>query len=95
MRSGRSGRRVYYEELRAIVEREGGKMYHERRGHPAGGAWILELDGKRKVFEADGLQCLELASVYVPLRADPTCAIHYSINLIDDAETKWLSMIHS
>lgn len=92
MNPGRSGRRVY-EELRAIVERAGGAMYHERRGHPSGGAWIVELDGKRKVFEADGSEYMALARLYKPLRADPMHASHYSNDLVDGAEAKWLDVL--
>lgn len=94
MKPGRSRRRVY-EELRAIVERAGGAMYHERAGHPAGGAWIVEIDGKRKVFEADGREYMALARLYVPKpgQANPTTASHYTNDLVDGADAKWLSMI--
>jgi len=68
-------------------------MYHERRGHPRGGSWVVLLDGKRKVFEADGREYMVLARLYVPLRASPTHAIHHSSDLVDGAETKWLTMI--
>jgi hypothetical protein len=87
-----SKRRVY-EELRTIVENEGGEMYHERREHPPGGAWVVELDDKRKVFEADGREYMALARLYVPLRPDPTHASHSSNNLIDNAEAEWLSAL--
>lgn len=87
-----SKRRVYAE-LRSIVENEGGEMRHERRGHPPGGAWVVELDGKRRVFEADGREYMALARLYAPLRTDPTHASHYSENLIPGAEAKWLAML--
>lgn len=87
-----SKRRVY-EELRTIVEEQGGEMYHERRGHPSGGAWVVQLDGKRKVFEADGREYIALARFYVPLRAHPTQASHYSNTLIDDAKADWLKAL--
>jgi len=85
-----SKRRVY-EELRIIVENEGGEMYHERRGHASGGAWIVKLEGKRKVFEADGGEYMALARLYVPRRANPTHASHYSKTLIDNAKAEWLN----
>lgn len=85
-------RRVYGE-LRSIVENAGGEMYHERLGHPPGGAWIVKLDGKKKVFEADGREYMALARLYVPLRARPTHASHYSTELIDGAAAKWLDAL--
>lgn len=92
MKHAKLKRRVY-EELRTIVENECGVMYHERRGHPSGGAWVVELDGKRKVFEADGCEYMALARLYVPLRARPTNARHYSPTLIENAKAEWLNAL--
>jgi hypothetical protein len=86
-------KRRVYGELRAIVEREGGEMYHERRGHPPGGAWVVELGGKRKVFKADGREFMALARLYVPRRANPSHARHYSNNLTENARAEWLNAL--
>ena len=88
-----ANKRRVYEELRAIVENEGGEMYHERRGHVSGGAWVVELCMKQRVFHADGRGYLALASYYVPLRDRPIDASHYSNHLIDDAKVKWLNVL--
>ncbi|MFN0010718.1 MAG: hypothetical protein ACKVS8_03640 [Phycisphaerales bacterium] len=86
-------KRRVYEEIRTIVENEGGEMCHQRRGHPPGGAWVVQLHGKRTVFEADGREYMALARMYVPLRAHTTHARHYSHNLIDDAKAEWLNAL--
>lgn len=53
------------------------------------------LNGKRRVFEADGKEFLALASLYVPRKANPSHASHYTRELVDGAEAKWLSMIRN
>jgi hypothetical protein len=43
-----------YEEFRRLVEQEGGSVVFEKAGYPKGGAFVITLRGKRKVFRSQG-----------------------------------------
>lgn len=92
MRKAISKRRPYHA-LREIVERAGGEMSFERLGQPPGGAWVVVLDGTRRVFRADGKEFLALARLYVPRKTNPTHASQFTRELVNGAEAKWLSII--
>jgi hypothetical protein len=45
--------RKAYQELREGIAALGGKMWYEQAGRPKGGAWIVRLGNKEKVFNWD------------------------------------------
>ena len=63
-----------YEELRSIVEEEGGQMVHEGGGHGPGGAWVEQLRGMKETFPSNGAGFPRMDELYVPKVAEP---VHY------------------
>lgn len=82
-----------YEELRAIIEQEGGHMVHERSGHGPGGAWVVTLRGKTTVFQSNGAGFPPMDRLYVPEAKEPSHWSDYSNELIDGARERWLVMV--
>ncbi len=87
-------RRVY-EELRTIVEQEGGEMVYERNGHAQHGAWVVTLRGIETIFPFDGAGFGAMDPLYVPKVAVPLHWRDYSIQLIPNAREKWLAILGS
>jgi hypothetical protein len=67
----RNQRRAY-EELRAGIEKRGGTMIFEKKGHQ-GGAWIVTLGNKQEVFPSNGRGFPNLDRLYTP---DPDLTHH-------------------
>lgn len=84
-----------YEELQSIVEQEGGDMVFERAGHSQGGAWVVTLRGKTKVFPSNGAGFPPMDRLYVPKVKEPSHYRDYSNDLIVGAREKWLEMLGS
>ena len=85
-------RRVY-EELRRIIENEGGSMVYQKSGYGAGGAWIASLDGSRKVFKSNTRGFPLLDRLYVPAKQNPKHWQDYTTKLVDDGASKFKKMI--
>lgn len=82
-----------YEELRSIVEREGGHMVHARPGHGPGGAWVITFRGKTATFHSNGAGFPQMDRLYVPKVSEPVHYSDYSNDLVEGAEGKWLEML--
>ncbi len=84
-------KRRVYEEIRGLVEMEGGEMLFVKQGHQWG-AWIVTLRGKRKTFRSNGSGFPELDRLYVPKPdvSNPNHWRDYSLKLIDGAWDKFL-----
>ena len=87
-----SERRRAYGEVRDLVEQKGGTMRFQREGYRYG-AWIISLNGKQAIVEAQGNQTLpELDRMYVPKMANPKTWHDYTHELIPEA-AEALSML--
>jgi hypothetical protein len=87
--------RQKYEEIKSIVEQEGGQMVYEKAGHGHGGAWVVTLRGKTTVFQSNGAGFPPMDSLYVPKVKEPSNDRDYSYDLIVGARAKWLAMLGS
>jgi len=58
-------KRRVYEEIRGLVKSLKGKMNFERAGYQWG-AWIIRLNGKRRIFRSNGSGYPELDKLYQP-----------------------------
>ena len=93
--------RLYYQEVRELVERRGGTMQYVRKRLPSGGAWVIcHFHGKSDVFpRAGGLQdgkrlyFNDLDSLYV--RGPSTFATIEKQALVFDAEEKLVGMLET
>jgi len=56
--------RKAYQELRGGIAALGGKMWYEQAGRPKGGAWIVRLGKKEKVFLWDNHRFSGLDELY-------------------------------
>jgi len=83
-----------YESIRSIVERLGGSMVYERKGHRYG-AWVIRIGEHSLTIEAGGNRSFpQLDRLYVPLVPDPKHWDDYSPDeLVPDAEARLLSML--
>lgn len=87
------GTRRPYEELRAIVEQEGGQMRFEREGQAQGGAWIVTFRGKVTVFNSNGSGFPPMDKLYIPRIPEPQSYRDYSNQLVEGARDKWIRML--
>ena len=83
-----------YEEIQALVNEHGGTMRHERHGYE-GGAWIVSLGGKRRIFLSNGSGYPDLDKLYVPKPEfpNPNHYSDYSTTLVADAWEKLLALL--
>jgi hypothetical protein len=82
-----------YALIRSIVERLGGSMIYERKGHRYG-AWVIKIGERAVVIEASGNQSFpDLDRLYVARRPNPEHWDDYSDELVPDAEAQLLSML--
>ncbi|HOT91652.1 MAG TPA: hypothetical protein PLJ78_04840 [Anaerolineae bacterium] len=82
-----------YELIRALVERLGGSMYYERKGHRYG-AWVIRIDESNVTIESSGNRSFpELDRLYVPRVPNPRHWDDYLDELVPDAEARLLSLL--
>jgi len=86
-------RRVY-EEIRAMVEEQGGSMEFQREGFPAGGAWIIQYSGKKRAFPSGGRRFPGIDDLLVPLVPNPKTWDDYEDKLVDNAWGKLLRLLN-
>jgi hypothetical protein len=83
-----------YDAIRAIVERLGGTMIYERRGHRHG-AWVIRIGDKSATIEAEGKRSFPpLDRLYVQRVPRPKHWDDYSGELVQDAEPRLLSFLN-
>jgi hypothetical protein len=89
-----AGQQRAYEELRSGIEQLGGSMIWERSGYRYG-AWIVTLNGKQRIFRAEGRHCfLDFDPLYVPKVPNPRENWDdYSNELVDGAIDKLVAML--
>lgn len=79
--------------IRGIVERRGGAMTYEKKGHRYG-AWIISIGERRVCIESAGARSFpELDRLYVPRVSSPACREDYIKELVPDAESRLLRML--
>jgi len=82
-----------YESIRSIVERLGGSMVYERKGHRHG-AWVIKIGENSIRIESDSNQSFpELDRLYVPRGPIPRQWDEYSDELVPDTEAQLLRML--
>lgn len=87
-------KRRVYEEIRAMVEQHGGKMTFKREGFAVGGAWVIEYNGKTKVFPSGGKRFPGIDDLLVPRISNPKTWDDYNNALIDNAWEELLRQIN-
>lgn len=84
-----------YDGLQRIVEEAGGRMFHEKKGHPRGGAWVVLLRGIRREIKSNQAGFPEMDRLYVPNVPCPKHYSDYSSDLIAGAREQWLDYLAS
>ena len=68
-------------------------MRHERKGFKQGGAWVVELDGRRHTFEYRNGGFPEMDQLYLPRVPQPMGWRDYACDLMEGGQAKWLSRL--
>jgi hypothetical protein len=77
-----------YDLVRTMVEEHGGKMWYERKGQPAGGAWMISYQGYEKAFPTVGHLFPGLDDLHVPKVQFPKSWDDFKNELLPDAWEK-------
>lgn len=85
-------RRKAYQELRDMVKSKGGSMRFEKQGYQWG-AWIIEIDGKTRIFRSNGSGYPELDNLYEPGVAAPKHYNDYTNTLVSMAWEKLQALL--
>ena len=86
-----SVRRVY-EEVRALVEGQGGSMQFERKGY-RWGAWIIRLAGLEGKFPSNGAGFPSLDQLYSSSKKNPSHWSDYDGDIMPDAEARLMALL--
>jgi hypothetical protein len=86
-----SVRRVY-EEVRALVEGQGGSMQFERKGY-RWGAWIIRLAGLEGKFPSNGAGFPSLDQLYSSSKKNPSHWSDYDGDILPDAEARLMALL--
>ena len=86
-----SVRRVY-EEVRALVEGQGGSMGFERKGY-RWGAWIIRMAGLEGKFPSNGAGFPSLDQLYASSKKNPSHWSDYDGDILPDAEARLMRLL--
>ena len=86
-------KRRVYEEIRSLVKELKGKMFFERAGYQWG-AWIVIINGKRRVLRSNGSGYPDLDKLYKPKPGLPPKHWHdYTTQLLPGAREQLIELI--
>lgn len=88
---GSSTQRVY-EEVRTLVEANGGSMDFERKGY-RWGAWIIRLQDRERIFPSNGSGFPPLDKLYGSSKKNPCHWSDYDGDLLPDAEARLIALL--
>mgnify|MGYP005812950067 CR=1 FL=1 len=82
-----------YVQIRSLVERRGGTMTYEHKGHHSG-AWLIATGGRSLAIEATGERSFpQLDRLYVPRVPEPQTWDDYEDELVPGAEARLLGLL--
>jgi hypothetical protein len=84
-------RRVY-EEVRALVEAQGGSMQFERKSY-RWGAWIIRLADLEGKFPSNGAGFPPLDQLYASSKKNPSHWSDYDGDILPDAEARLMALL--